>query len=382
MTPGRCRLVALLVGFVMLVTAGPAAARTPLLIGVQDNPVFVRLPSAYGGLGASQLITAQQGYRQARALGAQVIRITITWSSVIRGPLASEQDWSYYDSAIASARQQGFIVQLALAGSAPAFATGNHRVGVDRPNANDFGRFAQSAASRYRGEVSTYSIWNEPNWWDQLQPDLDAPTLYRRLYESGYAAIKHADPHAQVLIGEMAPMGPPEAAIPPLDFLRDMACRRPVHHGCKPLLAEGFALHPYTLRWQPSFPGNGVGDITTGSLSRLVRALNRLARDHALSTPRGRPLDIYLTEYGWYASYQRIPESLRMVYAPEGFTLAFRQPRVKEIVWYQLAPPPRPNVAHIWSTALLTSSGGVTPTFRSLQDWIRRMRAVIARGDP
>jgi hypothetical protein len=372
----RVLLFAGLVG-VFLATAS-AEARTLPLIGIQDDAVFVRLPSAYGGTGARRLISAQAGYHSARRLGASVIRVAINWAAVSHGPAATEQDWSHYDAAIVAARQRGFVVQIALTGPAPAFATANHRVGIDRPNARFFARFAEAAALRYRAQAQTYSIWNEPNWPSLLQPVRDAPAIYRGLYQAGYAAIKHADPQARVLIGELAPMGPPEAGIPPLRFLRELTCRTSdlrAARRCVPLIADGFALHPYTLRWQPTFPGNGPDDVTTGSLSRLVRILDHLARLHALSSPAGLPLDIYLTEYGWHANYRPIPEPLRALYATEGFTLALDHPRVKEIVWYQLAPPP-PSSVHIWNTALLDGHGRPTSTFLALQDWIRRVRAI------
>jgi len=325
-------------------------------------------------------MAAATGYALARLLGANVIRIAINWASVIHGPRAGEQDWSHYDTAVAQATGEGFSVQIELTGPAPAFATADHRRGVYRPSADWFARFAATAAERYRGEVNTYSIWNEPNWFDQLLPTREAPRIYRRLYQTAYAAIKHTDHGARVLIGELAPMGRPEAGTPPLRFLRALTCRTrrmtPVHH-CRPLLADGFALHPYTLRWLPTFPGESTDDVTTGSLGRLVRMLNKLARVHALSTPTGRPLDIYLTEYGWHSNYAPISPAARAVYAREGFTLALDQPRVKEIVWYQLAPPP-PSRRPIWNSALLGAHDRITPTFTSLQEWIARMHGAQA----
>jgi hypothetical protein len=261
-------------------------------------------------------------------------------------------------------------VQLVLAGPAPAFATANHRVGNYRPSVSAFARFVEAAARRYRGEVGTYSIWNEPNWWSSLKPNPLAPVLYRGLYRAGYAAVKRVDATAQVLIGELAPIGYPGAAIAPLRFLRELTCRvtglRPSGK-CPPLVADGFSLHPYTLRWPPSFPGKGGDDVTTGSLSRLVRMLDQLAQLHALFTPSGQAPPLYLTEYGWSPKY--LSEGGRAKMARTAFGIVARQSQVKEVVWYQLAAPP-PRRPPLWNTALLTRRGQITPVFNALRAWI------------
>ena len=350
--------------------AAPSSAGAQLLVGVQDDPVFVRLPSSYGGLGTRGVISAQLGFERLSQLGANVLRIAVNWSVVQPRRARSAEDWSDYDAAVASARRAGLTVQLVLAGPAPAFATSNHRIGVYRPSASAFARFAATAARRYRRQASTYSIWNEPNWWSSLKPNPLAPMLYRNLYRAGYAAIRHANPEAKILIGELAPLAYGGAAIAPLRFLREMTCRtaslRPWGH-CQRLVADGFSVHPYTLRWPPSYPGKG-DDVTTGSLPRLVRVLAALARLGALSAPSGGAPPVYLTEYGWSPRYLA-NESRRAAAAKTAFGIVAREPQVREIVWYELAAPPahRPP---LWNTALLNHRGQPTRVFNTLRSWI------------
>ncbi|HEY7892016.1 MAG TPA: cellulase family glycosylhydrolase [Solirubrobacteraceae bacterium] len=376
----RAAATALLAGLVFAsVGAADARAHGPLLLGVQDDPVFVHLPY-YNGKRVRHVMPAKRGYLWAKKLGADVIRIAVHWSTVV--PRRGVEGWSYYDNAIAQARKQGFFVQLELTGPAPAFATPNHHGGVYRPNASAFARFAAGAASRYQGQIQAYSIWNEPNWWDQLEPMRSSAPLYRQLYEGAYAAIKRVDPKALVLIGELAPMGFARSSIPPLRFLRELTCRtramKPTGR-CKPLLADGFALHPYTLSSQPRFPGKTRDDATTGSLSRLIHMLDQLARVGALRTPQGHALDVYLTEYGWHVQTRRMSESTRARFAREGFAIAFAHPQVKEIVWYQLTPPP-PNRHVTWNTALLGANGRITRTFTALRGWIASIKRWVVPG--
>src|SRR5205085_10480712 len=122
----------------------------------------------------------------------------------------------------------------------------------------------------------------------------------------------------------------------------------------------------YTLKWPPTFPGNGRDDVTTGSLPRLVGMLAALARVHALSTPSGEPPPVFLTEYGWSPHYVH-SEKRRAALAAASFRIVARVPHVREIVWYELAAPPtrrRP----LWNTALLTHRGAPTPVFTALRE--------------
>ena len=357
-----------------LVLAAPAAARAPLEIGVQDDPVFTREPSHYGGTAVGRMVPRYVGYRAAKRLRARVLKINLQWKHVIAvAPEAGGvYDWTWYDRAVDSALAQGMVPQVTLTGHAPGFATASGVPGHLDPDPAAFGRFAADAARHFRGRVRRWAIWNEPNWPSHLGPTDRAARIYRELYRAGYAGIKSVDAGAFVLIGELAPMGRPESAIPPLEFLRDVTCRtvrlRPAR-ACEPLVADGFAHHPYTLRWAPEYPGPTPDDVTTGSLGRLSRVLAALARRRALATSAGRPPPIYLTEYGWHANHAPTREPLRSRYALRGLRLALRHPNVRQVVWYQLFAPP-PNGRRQWDTALFELDGSHRPAFFALSRWL------------
>jgi hypothetical protein len=320
-----------------------------------------------------------RAYQAARSLNARVLRINLIWEHVAPASRGGAWDWSYYDDAVSRALAHGVHPQITLTGPAPAWAAGDGHPGVFRPRPAAFARFTAAAAERYAGSVRRYSIWNEPNWPSWLAPQRAAPSIYRRLYLAAYAAIKRADPAAKVMIGELAPMGPPEAATPPLRFLRRLTCRdrslRPVRH-CAPLVADGFAHHPYALRWPPGYPGPTRDDVTMGSLGRLNRVLRILARRHALANPAGRAPALYLTEFGYHANSRRIGELLRATYSVEAFNIAARNPHVRQIIWFQLGPAPAAGKRH-WDTSLLRLDGRPRPTFTVLRRWIA---AAVRRG--
>jgi hypothetical protein len=256
-----------------------------------------------------------------------------------------------------------------LTGPAPAWANPTRRTSAFRPNPRAFGRFAGALATALHGRVESYAVWNEPNWPTSLRPRAEAPARYRWLYRRAYDALRATDPGARVLFGNLAPMGDPEPAIPPLRFLRAALCLdrhdrpRPSRH-CPGLLADGVGLHPYTLRWAPAYPGRR-DDATTGSLARFVAHLDRFAAAGALRAATPAPLAVDLVEWGFAANSRTIPASARTRLALAGLELVCAQPRVRSLVWYQLAgPPPGPRT---WDTGLLTYAGARRTTFDELR---------------
>ena len=217
--------------------------------------------------------------------------------------------------------------QLALTGPAPNYAAGLCKnLRIVRPDPKLYANFVRAAAEHFKGRVDRYSIWNEPNYPAWIAPQSESPKLYRALYTAGYDAVKSVDPAAQVLIGETVPYGGTAngkrlgLATAPLKWLRAVACVDAQYKrvgNCTPLKADGYAHHPYEFTEAPtakSFPGADNAPIQT--LGRLRAALDKLARAHALSTPKGKALSIYLTESGYFVT------GARKVAAAEARTLA------------------------------------------------------------
>jgi hypothetical protein len=335
-------------------------------IALQDNAVFV----------AQLFYDRERALAQTRSLGASWVRMSVLWYRVAgrsahrRHAAANPYyDWSSYDRAVAAARAHGLRVELSLSGPVPAWATGNGRVGADRPDAARFGQFAAAAATHFRGKVTRYSIWNEPNYVSWLSPLREAPALYRRLYQAGWSGIKSADPAAQVLIGETAAFAQPRRATAPLAFLRAVACA-----GCPRLEADGYAHHPYDFTHPPDAQYPGADNVTIGTLPRLTGALDSLARAGRLSTPGGSPLPVYLTEFGYFAKGSRaLPAATRAAYLRRAFDIAARRyPRVRQMLQYMLVSPPRGAVPSRFDTSLTDSTGRPTLVYGALRDWAQR----------
>jgi hypothetical protein len=378
--------------------AAPAGAASRMEIAVQDDPVFVQL----------DYYDRERALVQARRLGVTRIRANLVWATLngaqARGqtpPARPAYDWSRHDALIDAAARHGIRVQLTITGPAPAWATSNRRVGVFGPRADAFGEFARAAALHFRGRADRYSIWNEPNLAAWIQPfDLSA-AIYRELFRAAYTQIKRVDRRAQVLIGETNPYAIRERSIAPLQWLRDVTCTTPVGRRsagrqrgaarlrrapCTRLVADGYAHHPYDYRHRPDYRWPGVDNATLGSLDRMRSTLAGLARVRALTNPRGRALDLYLTEYGYFAPTGRYPagEDARRTYLPRAYAIAQRTPGVRQMLQYTLVTPPAGYPGDFFDMSLVTLAGEELAPYRSLARWVRsagrRRGVVLPRG--
>jgi hypothetical protein len=314
------------------------------------------------------------------------LRVNILWAKTLptqrhltRRPKHLNYDFRVYDNLVDQAARYGIRVSLTLAGQpVPAFASGHHRQDNYKPNARRFAEFARAVARHFRGRVDRYSIWNEPNHKAWLAPVRSQGRIYRKLYRAGYRAIKRANRRAKVLIAETAPFSKSgKIATPPLKFLRQVTCATRRYHRrrrCKPLVADGYAHHPYEFTGSPKHPPrrfNHRDDVPLAGLNRLVRALNKLRRARLLRGQHRRNLNIYLHEYGYFNSGRGkiFPQPTRAKFLVDAFTIARRNPRVKTMLQYGFVTPPPSNPAAFFDLSIVNLGGSRMDPFRALRAW-------------
>jgi hypothetical protein len=360
-------------------TASAHAARG-MEVAVQDDFAMV--------LGIPKKTSRTTALNLSQGLSASWIRANVTWSYVVnkykklkKAPKNIKYNWSGYDTLIRQAALKGIHVQLALSGPAPAWATGNHKVGVDRPKASAFKAFAKAAAEHFRLlSISRYSIWNEPNHRSWISPVSKGPSLYRGLYTSGYAAIKAADPSAQVLIAETSPFELGKNgrnATAPLKFLRGVTCAKTNYkraRKCATLKTDGFAHHPYDFRHKVTYKYPGKDNVTLATLGRLTSALTKLKNAKLLTTPSGGVPPVYLTEYGYLGSGQyKLSESKRGSYLVQAFNLALKNSHVKQMLQFVLIKPSSKYI--FFDTSLASRSGKPGTAYKKLAAWAKKAAA-------
>jgi hypothetical protein len=320
-------------------------------------------------------------------LGVDVVKIHAYWHALAPGgdekpegfrgwePASyPDERFRQIDAVIRGARERGMRVLLSPTGPAPGWATSRRDgdIGVWRPSAREYGRFVRALAQRYDGthtdtggrplpRVRFWSIWNEPNHPDFLQPlgsrSRDywiAPHLYRELVTWAIDGLER-EGHSRdsVLFGELLPIGHsakgPRNTIKPVHFIREFFCLdenwRPYRgraarardcDGYRELRGvTGFAIHPYSRPTGPQTREPSRYDATVRSLNRIEDALDRAA--HRDRVRRG--LGIYNTEFGFQsdppderfgASLGRIPAFLN-----EAEWMTYGNRRVK--TWSQYA---------------------------------------------
>jgi len=384
----RLPLALLAAAALAVAVAAPASAAPGLEVAVQDDGYLL---SENVGLRGPALDVAA-------ALGAVYVRANVAWASAApnptsrRAPAAPVYDFARYDRLIDEAAARGLRVQLTLTGPAPAWASGAHKVGVDRPDAKRFGAFAAQAAAHFRGRVTRYSVWNEPNWHGWLRPEKmcrrgrctkTAAGRYRALYVAAHAAIKRADVAAQVWIGETSPnlrkgrSGAPLSTAP-LKFLREMTCRDGIVTGCRGTLkADGYAHHPYEFGHAPKWRDPNPDNVSMGTLSRMRSALSSLSRARALRYSRRGTMPVYLTEFAYFTSGPRaLDPARRASYTRQAFALALAAPGVKQLLYYQLLDPP---AGVSWRSGLMDPAGQPHPVFGAVQDFVAQNAPRLAQ---
>jgi hypothetical protein len=114
----------------------------------------------------------------------------------------------------------------------------------------------------------------------------------------------------------------------------------------------------------------GPDDAPFGSIDHLTSALTLLARRHALSTPSGQPLNVYVTEFGYLTRGHRAqPAKTRAAWLTQAYNIARRNPRIKEFLQYQLADGPSKNP---WHSAVMSRKLVPDAAFRALARAARR----------
>jgi hypothetical protein len=305
-----------------------------------------------------------QTFDEIQGFGVHWVRLVLYWQSVApdsgsaTAPAFDDTDpnaypgFGPYDRAISEARARGLQVLLTVSGPVPGWATRDRKDNVTRPNPDRFAHFMTAVGRRYRDQISTWAIWNEPNHPDFLQPQYSAgkkpvsPGLYRQLVLAANRGLQASGNGADhVWLGETAPRGTGKH-VAPLTFLRGALCLDARYHkraSCGRLPGDGWAHHAYTPASGPFFVPPSPNDVTIGVLNRLNSALSKAGRAGAIR----RNMPIYLTEFGIQSFPDRIAgvsQQQQAEYRSISERIAYRNGRVRGFSQYLMRDDaPRPG---------------------------------------
>ncbi len=173
----------------------------------------------------------------------------------------------------------------------------------------DFARFVKATMIHYKGKISTYEIWNEPNagfrFW-KSNP-LGDPAAYGALLKAAYKAAREADPSARVLFG--GPFFHDQVIPGHLKFLADAYGK----HSDLSKHFDGMALHPYAI-YPPSVWPEKL-DAWERPVDLILHSVRNLM---AMNGGKDRP--IYTTEVGWPV-WKHVSQAQQAQYLVRSFLL-------------------------------------------------------------
>ncbi len=300
----------------------------------------------------------ESAFSQAGYMGAQLIRGIVLRDSATDDP-ANPSTWQRTDAFVASVRAHGFAPYLTLSYRPPNW--GGAGVPLALPNAAEFGAYCGAAATRYRGQVADYSVWNEPNHLLVTNPAGAAPSSilpasYGELYRSCWNAIKAVDPAAHVYFGELS------TGASACDYLANALTSTPT-------FTDGLAIHPYQVDRSPdqsdsAKPCKGIGHLEDWN-ARLASA----RANATFATPVGGRVPLMVTEFGYCAPDDAVAcspdftdrsEATRAAWIRSAFEAA-RNAGVTLFSYYHLV-----KSGYGWDTGIVNADGSRTASVGAL----------------
>jgi hypothetical protein len=134
----------------------------------------------------------------------------------IEGGGKGQYDWETADRIVRQVEQAGLNL-IVRVDHEPTWA------GPPPGNMSHFADFLTAMATRYKGRVQAYQIWNEPNLareWGNKPPNAQE---YTQMLKAGYTAIKKVDPNAVIVSAGLAPTTElSQRAVPDTQFIQAM----------------------------------------------------------------------------------------------------------------------------------------------------------------
>ncbi len=335
---------------------------------------------------------------------ASIVRVNLVWSKVAptarppsfqsANPSSPGYDWTAVDAAVRALAGRGLQVLLNVT-SAPTWAEGasapaNAAPGSWRPDAAQFASFATAAALRYDGRfpdpsnpgaflprVRYWQGWNEPNLSLYLSPQWTrsgrgwtpaSPTIYRRLLNAFYRAIKRVSSSNFVVTAGTAPYGDPPGGerMPPVAFDRALFCLRDnarlTPSRCPdPPHFDALSHHPYGIRG-PLWHALNPDDAAVPDVYKIARVLH--AAEHAGHVQPAGAKQLWVTEISWDSSPpdpDGVPVAQQARWLEQALYVLWRQ-GVDTVLWLQIVDsPPVPNYGSTYQAGLYYLGGAPKP---------------------
>lgn len=234
----------------------------------------------------------QEALSEVKNAGFSWIRIQGQWRSI--EPSQGQFSFSSLDNQINAAAAKGIHVIVSVVKS-PTWAD---PTGGIPANTAPYQTLMQKLASRYKGKVQAWEIWNEENLATETGGHVDVGR-YVNLLKAGYTGVKAGDANAIVLFGGLTPTGVNDPSIA-IDDVQYLSQAYQYNNGEIKSYFDDLGAHPGgnnnppDTMW-PSDPGPGPGWQNDPSFYfRRVEQLRQVMIDNHDAAKQ-----IWLTEFGW-----------------------------------------------------------------------------------
>jgi hypothetical protein len=256
-----------------------------------------------------------------RWAGVTSVRLDVSWAMMQPTNGTSYDAWGvgFIDRVITMANDRG-IKPLVMLWTTPGWANGNAGERVLPTNPATYAAAAKYAATKWRGKVAGWEVWNEPNSAAYLTGA--DPVAYTRLLKAAYPALKAGDPATPVITGGV-------------EYNDTNWLTRMYNAGAQGYF-DAIATHPYmgVADADPATPDDGT-----------MWTLNHAAAVRQLMVARGDGAKkLWFTEFGWSShptaagapNHQRgVTEAVQSAYLVKAATLIRNtMPYVQAMYWY------------------------------------------------
>lgn len=359
LNPPIAVLTALLASAVVLISAGTASARSPVLKMIW-GPVDLPSPPA---------ASDQSAFPLYHELGVNVYEVELLWNEVAprrpahpTNPDDPAYQWpSYLDEVVREAHQYGIQVCVLVQWS-PEWASG-HRAPQWAPiKARTYANFLTAASRRYPS-VHYWMIWGEPTRPGNFRPmpkdSRVGPRRYALVLNAAYHALKRVSRANMVIGGDTTSVG----TIMPPAFIKNM--RLP---DGKPPPLDYYGHNPYGTRFPnlsdpPNYPGSYPGTRDINDIDTLHRQLVHTYHHQ---------VKLWLAEFGINDAANSAfgfwtTENGQAQWLTAAYNLANSVNYVVGLGWYDLIDEP-PTVFKGLSMGLLTWNLQPKPSFYAYED--------------
>ena len=242
---------------------------------IKDAAGFYYMPTAIGDDyfdGTSSAARLQRHFAVARRAGVKYLRCAFSWNGIEQRQ--GRYDWKFWDTLV-TLSVRNHIQLIPYVAYTPEWAARDAKDFWKQPPRTPelYADFMFRIASRYKGRIHSWEIWNEPDNKDYW---LGTPDEYATLVIAATKRIREADPSAVLVLGGMAKG--------PSDFFRALIGQ---HHLDR--YVDVIAMHAYPESWL-----NGPAELI---FDQWVPEIHRIIAED------GSGDDLWLNEMG-YPSYR------------------------------------------------------------------------------